>query len=415
MEAFEASSPIRSHRTYELKAVALLSVGFGLVGLDRFIIHPLFPVISQDLALSYQDLGLISGIFALCWGLSSIFAGRLADRVGCKKVLVPAVIIFSILVACSGLAGGMISLLLIRGLMGLAEGAYVPASIVSTTEASAPERVGLNVGIQQMAAPLVGLGMGPLIATSLLKIVPSWHWIFGLVAIPGLFTAWLMHRVLRDARRTSAPAAASLPARVSPWRAVLSYRNVTFNALVMSCCLSCVMILSVFMPNYLTDQRGLSLDQMARVLAGFGIGSFIGMAVVPAISDKLGRRVVVIVALVMALAALWTLQRIGAEPVRLFWVLFAIGSMTAGAVVTIVGPLTGGSVPKSLAATATGIVVGVGEVIGGAAAPVIAGHVAQRFGLETILSLSWIAIAAGLLIAIFGVLEPTAPAAIEME
>ena len=53
------------NRQYETKAVALLAVGFGLVGLDRFIIAPLFPLIAADLGLGYQDLGLISGALAL--------------------------------------------------------------------------------------------------------------------------------------------------------------------------------------------------------------------------------------------------------------------------------------------------------------------------------------------------------------
>ena len=42
---------------YEWKAVALLSLGFGLVGLDRFMILPMFPVIMKDLELNYQDVG----------------------------------------------------------------------------------------------------------------------------------------------------------------------------------------------------------------------------------------------------------------------------------------------------------------------------------------------------------------------
>ncbi|MEL7028769.1 MAG: MFS transporter, partial [Pseudomonadota bacterium] len=44
------------NRGYEIRAVALLSVGFGLVGLDRFIIYPLFPVMAEDLGLNYQHL-----------------------------------------------------------------------------------------------------------------------------------------------------------------------------------------------------------------------------------------------------------------------------------------------------------------------------------------------------------------------
>lgn len=40
--------------SYEWKAVLLLSLGFGLVGLDRWIIAPLLPSIMKDLSLNYQ-------------------------------------------------------------------------------------------------------------------------------------------------------------------------------------------------------------------------------------------------------------------------------------------------------------------------------------------------------------------------
>ena len=66
----------------------------------------------------------------------------------------------------------LVSLMVIRAMMGLAEGAYVPASIVSTVEASKPSRVGLNIGLQQMAQPFVGLGLGPVIAVGLCLGIP---------------------------------------------------------------------------------------------------------------------------------------------------------------------------------------------------------------------------------------------------
>lgn len=39
-------------RSYELKVVSLLAMGFGLVGPDRFIIAPLIPLIAEDLGLN---------------------------------------------------------------------------------------------------------------------------------------------------------------------------------------------------------------------------------------------------------------------------------------------------------------------------------------------------------------------------
>ena len=46
-------------RSYEWKAVALMGLGFGLVGLDRWIIAPLFPFMAKDLNLNYEELGAI--------------------------------------------------------------------------------------------------------------------------------------------------------------------------------------------------------------------------------------------------------------------------------------------------------------------------------------------------------------------
>ena len=67
---------------YEWKAVALLSLGFGLVGVDRFMIMPMFPVMSKDLGLDYQDMGMISAVLALAWGVASMFVGNISDHIG---------------------------------------------------------------------------------------------------------------------------------------------------------------------------------------------------------------------------------------------------------------------------------------------------------------------------------------------
>jgi MFS family permease len=387
-----------------VKAVALLAAGFGMVGLDRFIINPLFPVMQKDLGLNYQDLGLISAVLALGWGMASVVCGRLSDRVGRKRVLVPAIIAFSLLVGSSGLAVGLVSLLLIRGLMGLAEGAFVPVSIVATIEASAPSRIGLNVGLQQMAAPLVGSFLGPLIAIGLLKLLPSWHWVFAVVALPGLLVALLMARVLREPVRT-APAAVRVAPSV-PWREVLTRRAVLVNTAMMCCLLTSLIVLAAFMPNYLTDHRRLGLELMSVVMAAMGAGGCLGMVLVPAVSDRLGRKPVMTVALAVALAALWLLPTLGVDTVVLAGLLFVAAFMTTGAVAINVGPLTHGAVPPHIVTTATGIVVGIGEICGGALAPALAGALAQRAGIAVV---PWIALGAtglALVIAVLAVCEP---------
>src|SRR5947209_434958 len=66
----------------EVKAVAVLALGFGLVGVDRFLISTMFPVIARDLHLGYGDIGTITGVLAIAWGIAALLMGNLADRIG---------------------------------------------------------------------------------------------------------------------------------------------------------------------------------------------------------------------------------------------------------------------------------------------------------------------------------------------
>lgn len=181
---------------YEWKVVTLMALGMGLRGIDRFLIVPIMPVLHKELHLDYQDIGHITGAFAIAMGAAALFAGNLADRIGFRAVVVPAMIALSTLAGVSGLAIGLASMIAVRALMGLAEGAFIPASIVAIIDASKPSRHGFNNGLQQTMPALLGLGLTPIAVTQLLKIV-DWRWIFLLVAIPGLIVAWLSARVLR--------------------------------------------------------------------------------------------------------------------------------------------------------------------------------------------------------------------------
>ena len=389
------------NRQYETKAVALLAVGFGLVGLDRFIIAPLFPLIAEDLGLGYQDLGLISGALALTWGLAALFLGNLSDRIGERRVLVATVIAFSALVAMSGLATGLLSLLLIRALMGFAEGGFVPASIVATIDASKPSRIGFTVGIQQMAAPLVGLGLGPLIAIGLLKVVPGWEWVFAVIALPGFLVAYLMARTIRP-RRAQTAATAKPPS----FGAALRHRNVVFGTLGMLCFLSSLHTLSALGPNYLTDHVGLSLDEMGLALSAMGLGGVVGMMAVPAASDRLGRTPVMAVCMAVAVATLGAIAVLEPGQLALAALLAVDSAMISGVVATNIGPLLNASVTPKIAATATGIVVGFGEIMGGAVAPALAGGIAEAHGIHTVPYVSLVAAALGLAVVLFGLKEP---------
>lgn len=389
---------------YEYTAVAMLALGFGLVGLDRFIILPLFPVMMSELHLDYQDLGNISAVLAIAWGISSIFMGRLSDRIGRRKVLIPAVLLFSLLAGLSGLANGVAALLLIRAVMGVSEGAFTPTAIAATAESSHPSRRGLNIGIQQAFFPILGLGLAPILATQLLLVLPSWRWVFVVVSLPGFLLAWFLYRKLRETR---APAAAEAPQEQGRWLDALRYRNVPLNILGMFCMLTSLFVLSVMMPNYLTDYLHLELQQMGFVMSAIGLGGFIGQLLLPGLSDRLGRKPVVLGSFVATGACIWLLMHTGAEPLTLFALLFLTTFFNFSMICMTVGPLTGESVPLPLVSTATGLVVGIGEVFGGGVAPALAGYIAQHHGIQYTLYLALGGVALGLVAA--SLLRETAP------
>lgn len=391
---------------YERKAIILLSLGFGVVGLDRFIIYPLFPVMAEDLNLSLQDQGLIAGVLALTWGLSGIFAGNLCDRIGIRKVLVGSVVIFSCLVAFSGLAAGLISLLIIRGLMGFAEGGYVPSSIVATVDASRPDRVGMNIGIQQMSMPFFGLFIGPLLAIWLLEVLPGWEYVFGVLAIPGLILAYFLHKNIKTPERVSPPnPQAIVPTAPSLW-APLQHHNMVVAILAMICFLTTLHVLSAFMPIYVTSYMELSMQTMGGVMAALGGGGLIGMVLIPALSDKFGRKNTMVAALVIECLVFLVWVGSGTTNIGIIAAcLFFISLLNSGVVAITIGPLVNRTVPRAMAATATGLVAGLGEIVGGAIAPAVAGGVADQVGLQIIPVIVFTSAVLGTLIVAFGIKE----------
>src|SRR6185436_9520983 len=193
---------------YEWKAVLLLGLGFGLVGLDRWIIAPLFPCMvatgtapgcgAAGLGLSYQAIGNLVGVLGIVWGVFAAISGRLSDSIGHRKILIPAILLFSLMSGVSGMAAGLASLIAVRGLMGLMEGSYCPTSFAATAAAAHPSRRGFLQGLQQSGFALFGFGLGPIIATQLLTVVPSWRWVFLVVAIPGFLVGCGLWFILRE-------------------------------------------------------------------------------------------------------------------------------------------------------------------------------------------------------------------------
>jgi len=390
--------------SYERKTLALMGVGFGLVGLDRWIIAPLFPHIMKDLGLDFEQLGILVGVLSLTWGAWSIAMGSMSDRVGRKKILVTTMIAFSVLSAVSGFATSFVSLLLIRAAIGIAEGTFTPASVAATGEASRQERRGFNLGLQLSMHALLGMGFAPIIATQLLGVLPSWHWVFVVSAVPGLVVAALIMCMLRDDTPVpSAPVAADAPR----WGALFGSRNVKLATVAILCAMAGIFVISGLVPTYLVQVLKLSTPQMGFVVSAIGFGGWVGSFGVSGLSDRIGRRPAAIGAFVGAAVLVSALAHTGAQPQLLFALLFGLSVCAVGVLALIAGPIATEAAPAGLIASSVGLVSGAGEIFGGGLAPMLAGYVAQHFGLSQTLDIAFGSFVCGAIIS-FALLE-TAP------
>ncbi|MGD2167537.1 MAG: MFS transporter, partial [Gammaproteobacteria bacterium] len=328
--------------------------------------------------------------------------------VGHRKILIPAIIIFSLMSGLSGMAQGLTMLIFVRALMGAMEGTYCPTSFTAVAAASKPERRGFNQGLQQSGFALFGFALAPIVATQLLNVVPSWREVFWVVAVPGFLVAIGLYFVLREPKDTHGGhlIGATHTEKVN-WLDALKSSNIIVCMAALICAMACVFVLGAMVPIYLINVLGLTPAQMGVVTSAMGFGGFIGQFGWPGLSDKFGRKPLAIVGFVGAtLAVLW-FANTGPSVGALFVALFVTSFFCLGNVALITGPIATESAPLGLVSASIGIVVGAGEIFGGGVAPGIAGYFANNFGLPSVLYVALAGVALGIVECLF--LKETAP------
>jgi MFS family permease len=322
-------------------------------------------------------------------------------------VLIPAILLFSLMSGLSGMVQGLTALIFIRAIMGAMEGTYCPTSFTAVAAASKPQRRGFNQGLQQSGFALMGFALGPIIATQLLGIVPSWRWVFWICAIPGFIVGVLLFFTLREPKDTQAGALIGATQGGGSWGDVLGSRNIVVCMLALLCAMACVFVLGAMVPVYLINAVGLTPAQMGVVASALGFGGFVGQFGWPGLSDRFGRKPLAILGFIGAAVSVYWFASTGASVAPLFVSLFVCSFFCLGNVALITGPIATESAPRGLISSAIGVVVGAGEIFGGGVAPYIAGEVTDRFGLPSALNVALTGVVLGIFVSLF--LRETAP------
>lgn len=406
----------RKWLSYENGLMLLLGLTFGLAFFDRNAVSFLTPFLVKDLALTYTQVGQLGAGLALTWALSAYFLGAWSDRLGKRKpFLIGLVLVFSACSILSGLAHSFGVLLVARLIMGAAEGPFLPICLAIMVAESSPSRRGVNAGIlQTVFSALLGSAVAPIVLVALANHY-DWRSAFFLAGAPGLACALMIWLWIRE----PPPAAKQPPAESVPpasdgsgmsFLAMLRVRNIALCCALCCAMVAWMLITQGFLPLYLTSLRGISTDDMGKVMSSLGLSAAFFAFVAPAISDRIGRRpVLVVVCLLSMLAPLGAMFYQG--PLLGLAAIMFIGWMGAGGFALFMGVVPAETLGYGRAATSMGLVVCIGELAGGFAAPWIAGRVADATSLRAPIYIAAGCALAGSLFSFF--LKETAPAVLQ--
>src|SRR5215217_913879 len=88
----------------DVRIIALIGAGHMVSHFLQLTIPPLFPLLRDELGVTWIQLGLVSTVFYAVSGLMQTVAGFLVDQFGARGVLVTGMIVFAGGIAAAGLA-----------------------------------------------------------------------------------------------------------------------------------------------------------------------------------------------------------------------------------------------------------------------------------------------------------------------
>lgn len=373
--------------TYENRVLVLLGLAFGIAFFDRNSGTILVPFIEQDLHLDNTQTGLLGSGLSITWALGAYIIARWSDASGVRKpFLLGFLFIFSVCSFISGLSRSFPVLLASRMVMGAVEGPFLPVCLAVMAVESSERRRGINAGMMQnFFASVLGQSLAPLLLVALAQQF-GWRSAFYVAGIPGLLCAIAVLLWVREPDK-AAQAAVDTEGLGGRGERLGLLAMVKIRNILLCCVVSIFMVAWLgmgwtFLPKFFTDYRHFSPTLMSYVMTALGIASALSAFVVPALSDRLGRRpVMATFCLLGALSPLAALYYQG-SPLVMGTLMF-VGWFGTGTFPLFMGVIPGETISRRYAATAMGLVVCAGEIAGGSGITTLAGALADVWGLAT--------------------------------
>ena len=300
----------------------VLCIMYFILYVDRVNLAAAAGVMQKDLGLSNTQLGVAFSAFNYSYAAFQIVGGWIADRFGSRWTLAVCALVWAVTTLLTGAVGGLASLFAVRLVLGMGEGATLPAATRAMTSWMSKTARGVAQGITHSASRLGAAVTAPIVAFLIVWL--SWRLSF--VVLATLSAAWAILWLwwFRDDPRQhpamSPEELADLPvvtreARVVagrvPWRRLVPRMLPTM--IVYFCMGWTGWLFVTWMPSLFLHNYGLDLKSSAFFTSGTFLAGMVGDTVGGIVSDGLLRRtgsrqiarsLLIAVCLLLALASL---------------------------------------------------------------------------------------------------------------
>ena len=310
----------------DYSVIALVALAHGTSHFFQMVVAPLFPLIKEDLGVSYAALGCALALF---YALSAVFqpvAGFVVDRFGARAVLLGGLGLQALGVGLIATASSFGGLVIGSAINGLGNSVYHPSDFSILNARVASQRLGYAYSAHGMAGSL-GYASAPIFAGTLGALF-GWH--IALYAAAGI--GFLIFLLLF-----------SNASRLEGARHVLVHesRSNNFKILLAGPVLLCFLYFAVyaaglvglqgFSVTAMTVQFGVSTALASSALTAYMIGSASGIFAGGFIAARVPRHDAV-AASGLALGAFWVLLiATGALPGAALPALLALAGFSVGA------------------------------------------------------------------------------------
>lgn len=334
---------------------------------------PLLPLVVARFNLTLTLAGLLATILNTSAALSQPLFGALADRMRRRFLVVLGPALTVAAMGLMGVAPSYGALILLLLLAGTGTASFHPQGASTAGFASGQQKgVGLSLFV---AGGELGFSLGPVvIATVVAAYGLSATW---MVALPGILACLLLWRVVTPHHVAAVTRTHTLRAelREALRPLALLWSVVTLRTIIISSYIT-------FLPLLLRERGGSIIAGGAAVFLFGGLGAIGGLAG-GALSDRLGRRAVLVLSLILSAPLLLLFVR-GHQPWSYLFLAAGGITMYLSAAVTIV--MAQELMPQR-ASVASSIVMGLAWGVAGLSLTAV-GALADAVGLST--ALTWI-------------------------